>query len=62
MSRSPNRPAFEQARFSLFFVHQPRAIEPIYGDLAWRFSLLEAGAMAHAIETSAWRYGSAFAR
>ena len=39
-----NRPAFEQARFSLFFVHQPRAIEPIYGDLAWRFSLLEAGA------------------
>jgi amino acid adenylation domain-containing protein len=52
-----NRPAFEQARFSLFFVHQPRAIEPIYGDLAWRFSLLEAGAMAHAIETSAWRYG-----
>ena len=52
-----NRPAFEQARFSLFFVHQPRAIEPIYGDLAWRFSLLEAGAMAHAVETSAWRYG-----
>lgn len=52
-----NRPAFEQARFSLFFVHQPRAVEPIYGDLAWRFSLLEAGAMAHAVETSAWRYG-----
>ena len=52
-----NKPAFDQARFSLFFVHQPRAIEPIYGDLAWRFSLLEAGAMAHAIETSAWRYG-----
>jgi amino acid adenylation domain-containing protein len=52
-----NRPAFEQARFSLFFVHQPRAIEPIYGDLAWRFCLLEAGAMAHALETSAWRHG-----
>jgi nitroreductase len=52
-----NRPSFEQARFSLFLVHQPRAIEPVYGDLAWRFSLLEAGAMAHALETSAWRLG-----
>jgi len=51
-----NRPAFEQARFSLFFVHQPRAIEPIYGDLAWRFSLLEAGAMAQVLEASAWRF------
>ena len=30
-----NRPAFEQARFSLFFVRQPAAIEPMYGDLAW---------------------------
>ncbi len=52
-----NRPTFEQARFSLFFVNQPRAIEPIYGDLAGRFSLLEAGAMAQALETSAWRFG-----
>jgi SagB-type dehydrogenase family enzyme len=52
-----NRPAFEQARFSLFLVQQPRAIEPIYGDLAWRFSVLEAGAMAHALETAAWRFG-----
>ena len=52
-----NRPTFEQARFSLFFVSQPAAIEPMYGDLAGRFSLLEAGAMAHAIESSAWRFG-----
>jgi SagB-type dehydrogenase family enzyme len=52
-----NRPTFEQARFSLFFVSEPRAIEPMYGDLAGRFSLLEAGAMAHAIECSAWRFG-----
>ena len=52
-----NRPIFEQARFSLFFVSQPAAIEPMYGDLAARFSLLEAGAMAHAIESSAWRFG-----
>jgi amino acid adenylation domain-containing protein len=52
-----NRGTFEQARFSLFFVNQPRAIEPVYGDLAARFSLLEAGAMAHALETSAWRFG-----
>jgi SagB-type dehydrogenase family enzyme len=51
-----NRPIFEQARFSLFFVSQPRAIEPMYGDVAARFSLLEAGAMAHAIESSAWRF------
>ena len=52
-----NRPIFEQARFSLFFVNQPRAIEPLYGDLAWRFSVLEAGAMAQAIETAAPRFG-----
>jgi SagB-type dehydrogenase family enzyme len=52
-----NRPAFEQARFSLFFVSEPRAVEPMYGDLAERFSLLEAGAMAHALECSAWRFG-----
>jgi amino acid adenylation domain-containing protein len=52
-----NRPVFEQARFSLFFVSEPRAVEPMYGDLADRFSLLEAGAMAHALECSAWRFG-----
>jgi amino acid adenylation domain-containing protein len=52
-----NQPIFEQASFSLFFVSQPRAIEPMYGDLAWRFSVLEAGAMAHAIETAAPRFG-----
>jgi len=52
-----NRGTFEQARFSLFFVSHPRAIEPVYGDLAPRFSLLEAGAMAHALEASAWRFG-----
>jgi SagB-type dehydrogenase family enzyme len=52
-----NRPIFQQARFSLFLVYQPRAIEPIYGDLAWRLSVLEAGAMAHGVETSAWRLG-----
>jgi SagB-type dehydrogenase family enzyme len=52
-----NRPIFEQARFSLFFVNQPRAIEPIYGDLAWRFSMLEAGAIAHSLECSAGRVG-----
>jgi amino acid adenylation domain-containing protein len=52
-----NRPIFERARFSLFFVSQPGAIEPMYGELAWRFSLIEAGAMAHALECSAWRFG-----
>ncbi len=52
-----NRPTFEQARFSLFFVSRAAAIEPMYGDLSGRFGLLEAGAMAHAIESSAWRFG-----
>jgi len=51
-----NQPIFEQARFSLFFVNQPRAIEPVYGELASRFSLLEAGAMAQVLEASAWRF------
>jgi amino acid adenylation domain-containing protein len=52
-----NHPTFERARFSLFLIHQPAAIEPVYGDLAWRFSVLEAGAMAQVLESSAWRFG-----
>jgi len=51
-----NRSIFEQARFSLFLVSQPAANEPMYGDIAWRFSMLEAGALAQALETSAWRF------
>jgi SagB-type dehydrogenase family enzyme len=51
-----NRPVYRQARFSLFLVSLPRAIEPVYGDLASRLSLLEAGAMSHALETVAWRH------
>jgi nitroreductase len=53
-SRSP-KPAFTKRASPVF--RTPAPTEPIYGDLAWRFSLLEAGAVAHAIETSAWRYG-----
>src|SRR5262249_43931089 len=52
-----NRPIFDQARFSLFFISQPKAIEPMYGDLASRFSLIEAGAMAQVLESSASRFG-----
>jgi amino acid adenylation domain-containing protein len=51
-----NRPIFEQARFSVFFVNQPAANEPMYGDIALRFSMLEAGAMAQVLETSASRF------
>ena len=57
MSRSLEGRASNKARSSLFFVHQPRAIEPIYGDLAWALQLTRGGATAHAIETSAWRDG-----
>jgi SagB-type dehydrogenase family enzyme len=51
-----NRPTFEQARFSIFLVSEPRAIEPRYGDLSGRFCLLEAGAITHLLESSASRF------
>ncbi|MFF2148216.1 amino acid adenylation domain-containing protein [Kitasatospora sp. NPDC058190] len=41
-----NRPLIDRAGFALFLVARNTAITPVYGELADRFCLLEAGAMA----------------
>jgi len=48
-----NRPIYEQAAFSLFFVSQLAAIAPMYKELALHFSVLEAGLMSQLLETHA---------
>ncbi|MEU7137786.1 AMP-binding protein [Streptomyces sp. NPDC046261] len=40
-----NRTAYEQAAFSLYLVSATDAITPLYGELAWDFTVFEAGAM-----------------
>ena len=52
-----NRPVFDEAWFSIFFVSCPKAIEPMYGELSERFGLLEAGAMSHTLELTAANFG-----
>jgi SagB-type dehydrogenase family enzyme len=55
--RFVNQPVYASAAFSVFFVDAPQACEPIYGPLASRFCVLEAGAMGHILEVAAPRYG-----
>jgi hypothetical protein len=52
-----NQPVYASATFSVFFVDAPQACEPVYGSLAQRFCMLEAGAMGHILEVAAPRYG-----
>ncbi|MBI1825733.1 MAG: amino acid adenylation domain-containing protein [Planctomycetes bacterium] len=52
-----NRGMFEQAAFSIFFITQLRAIEPLYGEHALRFSIIESGLMTQLLETEAPREG-----
>ncbi|MCH7884567.1 MAG: amino acid adenylation domain-containing protein, partial [Planctomycetes bacterium] len=52
-----NRGIFEQAAFSIFLIAQLNAIEPLYGEHAQRFSMIEAGLIAQLLETEAPRYG-----
>lgn len=40
-----NRSVYEEAAFSLYLVSDTEAIAPLYGELAWDFSVFEAGAM-----------------
>jgi SagB-type dehydrogenase family enzyme len=51
-----NRPVFEQAAFSLFFVARLSAIAPMYGDHSVRFASVEAGLMCELLELSAHAY------
>lgn len=48
-----NQPVFDEAGFSLFIVVQLAAIAPGYGDRSLHFATLEAGLIAHLLETSA---------
>jgi len=40
-----NRPIYKKAKFSIYFIAQMRAIEPIYGDESMHFVTLEAGSI-----------------
>jgi amino acid adenylation domain-containing protein len=52
-----NRGIFEQAAFSVFLIAQLNAIEPLYGEHALRFSMIEAGLMTQLLETEAPHHG-----
>ena len=52
-----NTPIFDEAAFSIFFVTQLKAIAPAYGDRSLHFATLEAGIMAHLLETQAPSHG-----
>ncbi|HYD78356.1 MAG TPA: amino acid adenylation domain-containing protein, partial [Paucimonas sp.] len=48
-----NRPMFEGAAFSLFFIAELAAIRPLYGDKSLDFCHVEAGAMAQLLTAAA---------
>ena len=52
----PNRAIFDGAAFSLFLVGDMSAIQPMYGDLARDFCVLEAGYMSQLLMTTAPGY------
>jgi pyochelin synthetase len=48
-----NTPIFDEAAFSIFQIAALRAIAPSYGERSIHFATLEAGLIAHLLETSA---------
>ncbi len=52
-----NRAAYGQAAFSLYLVSATDAITPLYGELAWDFTVFEAGAMTQLLMRHAARTG-----
>jgi SagB-type dehydrogenase family enzyme len=48
-----NRPVFDEAAFALLLVARPQILEPIYGELGWRFVQIEAGAMGQLLMMAA---------
>jgi len=48
-----NRPIYQQAAFSLFFISQLAAIAPMYKESALHFSVIEAGLMSQLLEMHA---------
>ncbi len=51
-----NRPIYKSSAFSIFLIAQMRAIEPMYGELARDFCLLEAGYMAQLMMSKSKEY------
>jgi amino acid adenylation domain-containing protein/natural product biosynthesis luciferase-like monooxygenase protein len=52
-----NQPVFQEAAFSLFLISEQAAVEPMYGQEALRFALLEAGMMAQLLDEAAPQCG-----
>ncbi|ORC47389.1 peptide synthetase, partial [Pseudomonas floridensis] len=52
-----NRPVYENAAFSLFFIADMAAIEPLYGERSRDFCHIESGAMAQLLTMSAVSHG-----
>ncbi len=52
-----NRPVYENAAFSLFFIADMAAIEPLYGERSRDFCHIETGAMAQLLTMTAADYG-----
>jgi len=52
-----NQPVFQEAAFSLFLISEQAAVEPMYGQEALRFALLEAGMMAQLLDEAAPKCG-----
>ncbi|MBW4511501.1 MAG: amino acid adenylation domain-containing protein [Scytonematopsis contorta HA4267-MV1] len=51
-----NQPVFEQSAFALFLIGKLSAISPMYGELAEKFCLLEAGHIGQLLMSSASNY------
>lgn len=54
--RLVNRPIFDEAAFALFLIAQLSAITPVYGEHSLHYAVIEAGAIAQLLETSAPAY------
>jgi len=52
-----NRPVYENAAFSLFFIADMAAIRPLYGERSRDFCLIESGAMAQLLTMTAAEQG-----
>ncbi|MFN8443074.1 MAG: amino acid adenylation domain-containing protein [Caldilineaceae bacterium] len=52
-----NSPIFAEAAFSLFLIAEFAAIAPAYGERSLHLATLEAGSIAHLLETEAPNYG-----
>jgi SagB-type dehydrogenase family enzyme len=55
-----NRPVFDRAAFSVFFIARLAAIQPLYGAAARDFCLIEAGSMVQLLRASAPSHGLGF--